>query len=127
MTKVQERTAVQATATVAPPYTRSQILRIAASAFAAQPLQQYYTINDVERPNLAELRVLSVDNTVLEPINTALAASAVVTDGTVGGIMDALQVDQKQLHNLICFCHEKTGVMSGESIAFRLNELAGSS
>lgn len=92
---------------------RADKLRIAADAFLPTLDVQYRTIRGVEDFDLKKLRSLKTGGTVLQPVRKALGEAGVHVNGTVGSLMDALEIDQEQLHTAVCWCHEESDHMTG--------------
>jgi len=82
----------------------------------------YVPIWNIEDRQLEELRTIPTLGTAVEPMTDALKARGVETDGTLGGLMDAVGFTQDDLHKIVCHCHG--AIVSGHQMAERLLKLA---
>ena len=61
---------------------------------------------------LNELRQTKVADTPFALADQVLSDEGVATDGTIGGMMDAIDISKDDVHALVCYCHG--GEVSGE-------------
>ena len=71
-----------------------------------------------------ELREISTNDTVLEPLVRKLGEMGAPTPPTLGGVMDTLNLSRKSIHQLACYCHGHD--ILGNLMAYRLEVIRNS-
>ncbi len=85
--------------------TRADMLASAITFFKMHPDQKFRLFHGVEYMSFAQERELQVVGTMLEPINMALNAAGIKTDGTVGNLLDLQVLNDSDVHCFTCDCH----------------------
>jgi hypothetical protein len=100
---------------------RIDLLNSAAAFFRMNPDREFELFHGIEFMHEEDLRALPVAGTPLEPIDMALGAAGVRTDGTVGNLLDLGAIDKSDVHVLVCDCHvgEPTIHGAGLSLVFQ--------
>ena len=119
---VTVRTVAGATALTAP-FTRAQMIEIAADALRAHGETLFNTIRDVERTAPDDLAKVATAGTIFAPVVVALNAHGVPTEGKVGGVMCVLELTQHEVHVIACWCHEMSDTMMARVGAARFDQL----
>ncbi len=82
-----------------------------AQYFADRGEQRFASPRGVEHIPLAELQATPTRSGVYKALENALWETGTRVGSTVGDVMTAFGIDEKQLHTTLCFCH------NGESVA----------
>lgn len=82
-----------------------------AQYFADRGEQRFASPHGVEHISLAELQATPTNTGVYKALENALWETGTRVGSTVGDVMTALGIDEKQLHTTLCYCH------NGESVA----------
>lgn len=93
---------------------RVDLFASAVEFFKKNPNQKFRLFHGTEYMDDSHLRSLVVAGTTLEPIDTALKAAGVSTDGTVGKLVDLQALDKGDVHALACDCHTGVSRVDGE-------------
>ena len=106
MTKHEDPAAFAADALpVFVPVTRKQLLQSAIAIFRQQPDQMYRLFHGLEFMSNEQLLELKTAGTILQPLEEALTAANLPTDGTVSALMQPpLAITSHDLHAVSCDC-----------------------
>jgi hypothetical protein len=89
------------------PTTREQLLRSAIDLFRQRPNQKFRLYHGLEFMTNEHLLELKTSGTILQPLEEAMAAANLPTDGTVKSLMQPpLLLTSHDLHAISCDCHE---------------------
>jgi hypothetical protein len=86
----------------------------------------YCPVYDVEGMTKWAFNAADVRGTGIEVVVNALRSHGADVPMTLGGAMSAMYPDltpeqqQKKAHDLVCFCHERSATMSGQTLINRL-------
>ena len=123
MTKIQDLDVLQTTGQVRPvPLTRAQLLEHVAQHFDRHANKLYKAPLQIEDMTMETLRAMSVEGNIFGEVEKALGTAGVPATATMGGVMDALGIDEDQAHKFACNCHSET--MEGKLAAIRLRAIA---
>jgi len=113
------------TSTALAALTRVQRLQIAADALTALPKDRALkTLFQVEKMQPETLAAHTTDGTIFAPIVDALNVHGVPTNNNMGSVMRNLEITQRQVHRIGCFCIESAYTMSAENAAGRMQHFA---
>ncbi len=100
---------------------RVDLLAAAVEFFKDNPQKKFGLFHGTEFMSDDHLRSLTVAGTTLEPIEVAIKAAGIATDGTVGDLIDLQALNKEDIHALACDCHAGVNLIPGEvaSLVFR--------
>ncbi|KND47399.1 MAG: hypothetical protein AB199_03145 [Parcubacteria bacterium C7867-004] len=123
MSEVRDRITAASAPVAAVTLSRSQLFaHVSNSLRANHGSTRFNAIADIELQSLQTLRPMLVAGTVLEPVDQALASVGVATNGTAGGVIDAMSLSKADMHQAFCHCLSATA--TGDMLADRLDRLA---
>lgn len=98
---------------------RLELLDSVAATFDKMETVTFDALYGIEFQEEPELRatIIAGSSTFFEHVATALGDAGIPTDGTMGGIMDALDLSHAEVHALGCCCEgdEITGAIAASS------------
>ena len=122
-TAVAARKKSAVSAPVAKVLTRQELLVACSQAFAGRATDPFKTLVQVEKMDPDVLRGAETAGTAFEIVEGVLVAHNFNVDGTVGRIMDAVPMNQSEVHYFACSCNHGA-VMTGERAKLNLEYLA---
>jgi hypothetical protein len=106
-----------------PPKPERTRLLAAAQYFRERGILCYTAPRNVEHIPLAELQATPTTSGVYRALEVALWETGTRVNSNVGAIMAAFDMSQKELHDVLCYCHNGESVMAAH-LATSLTNLA---
>lgn len=125
MTHHQSLTQLATSATVRPVLMRTQLLISIAQMFREQSYTLHYRhLVEVENMDEERVRAIKTASTPFAAVEKHLAGLGYPIDGTVGSIMDTVELSKDDVHDIACYCHTTQTFVNAWALSARFHSLA---